>query len=186
MKNNILFIQGGGDDGYEADKKLVASLHKSLGNGYDIHYPELKSDDSASDFGWIRQISQKISEAQNDIILAGHSLGASMILKYLSENTVSKKIKSVFLIATPFWGGDEDWKTGLKLQGNFADKLPNDIPFFFYHCQDDDVVPFSHLDHYKQQFTQATFREIKSGGHQLHNELSSVANDIKKIVSNTD
>ena len=28
MKKQILFIQGGGDNGYEADKSLVASLEK--------------------------------------------------------------------------------------------------------------------------------------------------------------
>ncbi len=28
MKKKILFIQGGGDGGYEADKSLVASLQK--------------------------------------------------------------------------------------------------------------------------------------------------------------
>jgi hypothetical protein len=28
MKKQILFIQGGGDNGYEADKSLVASLQK--------------------------------------------------------------------------------------------------------------------------------------------------------------
>jgi predicted outer membrane lipoprotein len=30
MKKQILVIQGGGDDGYEADKSLVASLQKEI------------------------------------------------------------------------------------------------------------------------------------------------------------
>ena len=179
MNKHLLFIQGGGEGGYKADTELVASLQKSLGNGYNIEYPELKSDESASDFGWTQQIGEEISNTQSDVILVGHSLGASMILKYLSENTVSKKIKGVFLIATPFWDGNEDWKIGLKLQENFADKLPDEIPVFFYHCQNDEVVPFSHLNLYKQKLPKATFRDMKHGGHQLNNELNSVANDIK-------
>ena|SRR5688500_17440298 len=179
MNRHILFIQGGGDGGYEADAELVASLQKALGKGYDINYPEIKSDESAPDFGWTQEIGNKLSETKSDVILVGHSFGASMLLKYLSENPVNKKIEGIFLIATPFWDGNEDWQKGLKLQEDFADRLPDEVPIFFYHCQDDEEIPFSHLGHYKQRLTQATFREIKSGGHQFNNDLTLVANDIK-------
>ena len=181
MNKHILFIQGGGDGGYEADKELVASLQKALGKGYDINYPEIKSDESASDFGWTQQIGNKLYESKGDIILVGHSFGASMILKYLSENSINKKVEGIFLIATPFWDGNENWQIGLKLQKDFAEKLPDEVPIFFYHCQDDEEIPFPHLDHYKQKLTQATFREIKSGGHQFNNDLAFVANDIKNL-----
>jgi len=46
---------------------------------------------------------------------------------------MNKKIKGISLISTPFWSDNEDWETGLKLQGNFADKLPNGVPVFFYN-----------------------------------------------------
>ncbi len=179
MNKHILFIQGGGEGGYEADKELVASLQAALGKEYDIDYPEIISDESLPDFGWTQQIANKISEMKSDVILAGHSLGAFMILKCLSENRVNKKITGIFLMATPFWNGNEDWQTGLKLNENFADKLPQQVPLFFYHCKDDEVIPFSHLNDYRQKLTQATFREIKTGGHQLNNDLTLVAKDIK-------
>ncbi len=181
MKYPVLFIQGGGEGGYEADKTLVKSLQEKLGNEYDIDYPEIQNDDSASDFGWIKQIDEKISEAKDSFILVGHSFGASMILKYLSENSSNKKIRGIFLLATPFWSGKEDWKQGLKLQENFADKLTDEIPIFLYHCEDDEEIPFSHLDYYKQKFTQATFRVIKSGGHQFNNDLGLLVSDIESL-----
>ena len=159
----------------------LASLQTALGEEYHINYPELKSDGSAPDFGWVRQIGGKISETTGDIILVGHSLGASLILKYLSENSAAREITGIFLVATPFWNGNEDWQRGLKLQENFAEKLPRYAPLFFYHCQDDEEVPFSSLDHYKQNINWAVFREIKQGGHQLNNQLTLVANDIKSI-----
>jgi uncharacterized protein len=83
--------QGGGEEGYEADAALVISLRIALGNEYAIDYPQLKPDESAPDFGWTYQIGKRISATKNDLILAGHSFGASMILKYLSENSVTKK-----------------------------------------------------------------------------------------------
>lgn len=181
MKKHILFIQGGGSEGYEADAYLVASLQKALGKEYDIHYPELKSDEAIADFGWPLQIGTYISESKKDLILIAHSLGASLLLKYLSENSVNKKIDGIFLIATPFWNGNEDWQAGLKLKQHFSSTLPQKVPIFFYHCEDDEVVPFSQLAEYKEKCTQAIFREIKNGGHQLNNDLSLVAKDIKAL-----
>jgi len=178
MKKNILFIQGGGYGGYEADKELVASLQKLVGNEYHINYSEIVSDESVSDYRWSEQIGTKISNIKSEVILVGHSFGASMILKYLSENYVNKSIKGIFLVATPFWDGNEEWQAGFKLQEDFAFKLPVKVPIYFYHCLDDEEVPFSHLDHYKQKLTKATFREVKSGGHQFNNDLTIVANDI--------
>jgi predicted alpha/beta hydrolase family esterase len=128
-----------------------------------------------------KQIDKEISSINGDLILAGHSLGASMLLKYLSESRVQKKIAGIFLISTPFWSGEEDWKQDFKLQENFAGKLPEDVPVFLYHCRDDEEVPFAHLGLYAQNLPQATVREIASGGHQLNNDLSLVAKDIKSL-----
>lgn len=181
IKRQVLFIHGGGDGGYEADKKLVTSLQKALGKEYYIDYSEVHFDESASDFGWIQQIEERIADCKSDVILVGHSFGASMILKCLSENFGHKKMKGIFLIAPPFWSGNEEWKQGIKLQKKFADKLPSQTPIFFYHCKDDEEVPFSQLNDYKKHVNQAMYREIESGGHQLNNDLSIVAKDIMSL-----
>jgi hypothetical protein len=181
IKQQVLFVHGGGDGGYEADTKLVTSLQKALGPDYDIDYSEIYFDESASDFGWTQQIEEKMAGSKDDVILVGHSFGASMILKCLSENSGHKKMKGIFLIAPPFWSGNEEWKQGIKLQKDFADKLANQTPIFFYHCKDDDEVPFSQFNDYKKHLNRATYREMESGGHQLNNDLSIVAQDIKSL-----
>jgi uncharacterized protein len=181
MKKQVLFIQGGGDDGYKADAKMVDSLKAALGNGYEVIYPQMLDDESVSDFGWPRQIGAAINDIEGDVILVGHSLGASLILKYLSETKIQKKISGIFLIATPFWSGEEDWVKGLTLQHDFAGKLPENIPIFLYHSIDDEEVPFEHLSLYAQKLPQAVVHEIKKGGHQFNNDLKFVAEDIKKL-----
>lgn len=183
MSKHVLFLQGGGGkEDYEADARLVESLREALGKAYMVHYPFLPND-SSPDFGRSRQIEKEISLIEGEIILAGHSLGASMLLKYLSENEVRRKISGIFLIATPYWSGDEDWKQGLKLQEDFPARLPKDVPLFLYHCLDDEVVPFDHLACYAQKIPQATIREIASGGHQFNNNLSLVAKDMKSLTA---
>ncbi len=181
MTRQVLFIQGGGEDGYEEDARLVSSLKAELGTDYEVHYPQMPSDESLADFGWKEQIANEITSIDGDVILAGHSLGASMILKCLSEKEFSEKISGIFLIATPFWSGDEDWVQGLKLNEDFEDKIPKNVPLFLYHCRDDQEVPFEHLAYYKQKFSHATVREIASGGHQFNYDLMMVAIDVKSI-----
>jgi len=182
MKKQLLFIQGGGNGGYEADAKLVASLQKALGKDYEISYPRLQTDEAAPDFGWLKQIGHEIAKLPGDLILVAHSLGASLLLKYLSENKVSKKLAGIFLVATPFWSGNEEWTRGLKLRENFAEGLPKNSRMFFYHCRDDEEIPFDHLASYRQKLPAANFREIENGGHQLGNNLNAVATDIKDLT----
>ena len=183
MDKHVLFIQGAGDVGYQGDLELVASLRIALGTDYKVHYPEMPTDEVPY-FGarWPKQIGEEISFVKGEVILAGHSLGASMLLKYLSENKNKNNISGIFLVAPPFWSGNEDWVKPLKLQENFSDNLPKDnIPIFFYQSKDDDVVPFQQFTLYKQNIPWAVFREISHGGHQLNNDLTVVANDIKSL-----
>jgi predicted alpha/beta hydrolase family esterase len=182
MRKHVIFFQGGaGQEDYDADAKLVASLKLKLGSTCMVHYPFLPNEETP-DFGRRKQIGREISASEEYAILVGHSLGASTLLAYLSENNVAKKIAGIFLISTPFWRGDEDWKKPLKLRPDFAERLQKETPLFFYHCRDDEEVPFAHLAIYKQELPWASFREISVGGHQLNNDLTIVANDIKSML----
>ncbi|MDQ0638903.1 putative alpha/beta hydrolase family esterase [Pedobacter sp. W3I1] len=182
LSKQVLFIHGAGEGGYEGDVELVASLRKALGTVYKIHFPKMLTDEEPYfGAGWPKQIGNEISSVKGEIILVGHSLGASMLLKHLSENKIKENIAAVFLVAPPFWNGDEDWKQPLKLQEDFSDKLPKHIPTFFYQCKDDEVVPFDHFTLYKQNIPWAIFREMAHGGHQLNEDLTPVANDIKSL-----
>ena len=57
--------------------------------------------ESTPDFGRLEKIAREIESLADPIVLVGHSLGASMLLKYLLEYPVQKEIKGVFLLATP-------------------------------------------------------------------------------------
>jgi len=181
MSKQITFFHGGGSkEDYEADEKLVSSLKSALRPGYFVHYPFLP-DNGTPDLGRREQINQEISGGMDGVILVGHSLGASMLLACFSENKIKKEIGGIFLIATPFWTGDEEWVKPFKLQPDFAANMDSEIPLFFYHCLDDEEVPFAQLGIYRQELPWASFREIQTGGHQFDNDLTIVANDIKLL-----
>jgi uncharacterized protein len=178
-KKHVLFVHGGGEGAHEADQRLVASLQNELGASYEMRSPRMPDEDSPEYEAWKARISEELAGMDGEVILAGHSLGASIVLKYLSEESLERPVAGVFLVATPYWGA-EDWKVDeYALQQDFASKLPEGLPIFFYHGRDDEVVPFEHLALYTERFPQATFREFDGSGHQFDDDLSEVARDIE-------
>jgi predicted alpha/beta hydrolase family esterase len=181
MKRRVLLIHGGGQGAYDEDQKLAADLQDKLGDAYEVRYPEMPDEDSPEYEAWTRRIAEELAALDGAVVLVGHSLGGSVLLKYLSEEKVEKPVAGLFLIAPPYWGA-EDWEVGeYALQGGFASKLPRELPVFIYHSRDDEVVPFVHLALYEGELAQASVRELDGRGHQFNDDLSEVAQDIKGL-----
>ena len=181
MKKQVLFVQGGGQGAYEEDKKMAVNLRDVLGAAYHVRCPKMPDEVSPEYKAWRDRIAGELAELEDEVILVGHSLGASVLLKYLSEAKVEKSAAGVFLIAPPYWGV-EDWEVDeYALQADFASKLPAWLPMFFYHSRDDEWVPFAHLALYKEKLPQATIREFDGRGHQFDDDLSEVAQDIEGL-----
>jgi len=178
VKKHVLFIHGAG--GYEEDKKMAANLRDVLGTAYEVRYPKMPDEDSPEYEAWKNQIAKELAAMDGEAILVGHSLGASVLLKYLSEERVEKPVAGLFLIATPYWRA-EGWQLEYALQEDFASKLPEGLPVFFYHSRDDEWVPFDHLALYAENLPRATVREFDGRGHQFNNDLSEVARDIQRL-----
>lgn len=180
MKKEILFIQGAGEGAYEEDKKLVTSLQDTLGADYEVRDPKMPNEDSPAYKAWKSQIAKELAALNDEMIGVGHSFGASILLKYLSEEDVQQRISGIFLIATPYWGA-EDWQVDeYALREGFAARLP-EAPIFLYQSRDDEIVPFAHLARYVERLPQATVREFDGRGHQFNNDLSEVARDIARL-----
>jgi predicted alpha/beta hydrolase family esterase len=181
MKKQVLFIHGGGEGAYEEDKKMAANLQDVLGAAYDVRCPKMPDEDRPEYEAWKDQISRELAALDGEVILVGHSLGASILLKYLSEAKVEKPVAGIFLVAPPYWGA-EDWQVSeYELHENFASKLPKELPVFLYHSRDDEWVPFAHLALYTEKLPRATIHEFDGRGHQFNNDLSEVARDIQRL-----
>jgi len=181
MKKRVLFVHGGGEEAYEEDGKLAESLRDVLGAAYDVRYPRMPGADSPEYGAWRDHISQELAAVSGEAILVGHSLGASVLLKYVSEEAVGRPVAGLFLVAPPYWGA-VDWEVGeYELRPGFASKLPEDLPVFLYHSRDDEVVPFAHLALYAERLPRATVREFDGRGHQFDADLSEVARDIEEL-----
>jgi predicted alpha/beta hydrolase family esterase len=179
MSKHVLFIQGAGQGAYEEDGLLVASLQSALGPAYDVRYPRMPNEDDAEYAAWKARIVSEVAGLDGEVFLVGHSVGSSVLLKYLSEERIEKSIAGLFLIATPHWGGDEFWKWDeVLLPQDIAAKLASIPRIFLYHSRDDEVVPFAHLALHAAKLPQATLREVDGRGHQFGNDLTDIAEDI--------
>jgi predicted alpha/beta hydrolase family esterase len=183
MTSHVLFVQGAAQGAYDEDEKLVASLRGSLGPGYHVHYPAMPDEDEADYDQWKAEIAKELTAVEPDVLI-GHSVGASILIKCLTEIELALALAGVFLIATPFWGGD-GWRyegyERLTLPSGFAARLPSGVPVFLYHGREDEIVPFDHLALYARELPHASVRELEGRGHQLGNDLSIVADDIRSL-----
>lgn len=179
MKKDVLFIQGAGQGAYEEDGELAASLQEALGTEYEIWYPKMPEENP--EYGlWQAQLEKELAALDSEASLVGHSFGGSLLLKYLSEQTVKKPIGGIYIIAAPYWSA-EDWDYDeYALREDVATQLPQGPCIVLYHSRDDEIVPFAHLALYAKKLPQATIREFEDRGHQFKNNLVEVAEDIKK------
>lgn len=179
MQKPVLFIHGAGEGAYEEDELLVMSLRDALGPGYDVRYPQMPVEDSATFDDWIAPIEAELARLDQAVYLVGHSVGSSVLLKYLSETRAAPAIAGLFVIATPYWGADEFWRWDeARLPPDVAERLAYIPRIVLYHSRDDETVPFDHLAFYEDLLPQATFRVMDGRGHQFGNDLAEVAHDI--------
>jgi predicted alpha/beta hydrolase family esterase len=184
MTTDVLFIQGAGEGAYVEDGLLAANLRELLGVGFEVRYPVMPNEGQANCTEWSRQIAQEVSQMRDAPVLVGHSVGGSILMKWLAETKLGKPIAAICLIAAPFWGG-EGWRyegyQELELPEDLAARLRPGSRVLLFQCRDDEIVPFGHLALYARLLPEATICELDEGGHQLNNDLSQVADRIKGL-----
>ena len=182
MVKQVLFIHGGGEGAYAEDARLAASLARELGAGYSVHCPQMPNEREPDYTTWKNVIVEDLARIGDGAILVGHSIGASVVIKLLCEGETRRALAGVFLVAAPYWHDHEVWRWDeVRLPHDASARLPGRIPLFLYHGRDDEVVPYSHADMYAQTFPQAIVRGLSGRNHQLNDDLSEVARDIRLL-----
>src|SRR4051794_10589942 len=82
----VLFIQGGGAGVHdEWDNKLVESLRRELGDEHDVRYPRMPDEGDPSYTRWSTAIRREMADLDDGAVLAGHSVGATILINTLAE-----------------------------------------------------------------------------------------------------
>jgi predicted alpha/beta hydrolase family esterase len=183
-RNQVLFIQGGGARGThdEWDSKLVASLERELGPDYEIHYPLMPNEAEPKYARWKAALESELAKLHDGAILVGHSIGATILVNALGEGPPGLKLRGVFLIAAPFVGKGGWPSEDIAPMSGLGAKLPAQVPVYLFHGSKDETAPFEHVDLYARAIPQAVVRRLADRNHQLNDDMSEVAADIRRLA----
>ncbi len=171
FKQTVIYIHGAGTQEPGTDSYFLREeIKQTLGNSILFRAPEMPDPNNPDYQAWMEVLDAFIHKSDAPLTLIGHSFGGSVLLKYLSENTVETEIASVFLLAAPFWGSNGwDMPEYHCRKANIGHLLQFDIAFF--HCHDDEVVPHAHLDEYLNLLPHAKGQLFETGGHYFKNRI---------------
>jgi predicted alpha/beta hydrolase family esterase len=184
MSKQVLFVQGGSEGTHDAwDSKLVDSLERGLGAEYHIRYPTMPNEADPRYAAWRAALEHEFAELEDGALLVGHSIGATFLINALAELGPKRKFGGVFLLAAPFLG-EGGWPSDeITTRPDLGIDLPRDLPVFLYHGEVDTIVPFSHADLYAEAIPQAHVRCLPGHDHQINNDLTQVADDIRRTCA---
>ena len=186
MGQKILFIHSAGPQGEnEGSDLLVKYLRLSLEAKYSLICPKMPDPENPTYHSWKRQLEKQLDLVDDEIILVGHSLGGSVLVKYFSEIPYQKPISGLFLIASPFFKGAGSALTEFSLREDFGSRLVSIPKIFLYHSRDDEWVPFSHQAQFSNKLPQATVREFDDYGHSFERPFPELIMDINSINRQT-
>jgi hypothetical protein len=176
----ILFIQGGGAGVHEEwDDKLAGSLRRELGSGYKVRYPRMPEEGDPSYARWSAAIRREMAALADGAVVAGHSVGATVLVHALAEQPPQKRLGAIVLIAAPFVG-EGGWPTSeFEPASDLGAKLPPGVPVHVFHGLQDRTAPPSHAGLYARAIPQAQVHPLPGRDHQLNNDLSEVAEAIR-------
>lgn len=183
MKKQILFAHSAGsqDAPGKGSYDFVNWLTKQLGTGYEIAFPIIEDPEAPEYQMWEVMLKNEFSKLDEEVILIGHSLGGSTLLKYLSENDSNVKIGGLLLLATPYWGAPEWEIDEFLLRKDFSKFLPPITSVHLFHCTNDPFVPFEHLKFYKQDLHNAIVHELQGDSHAFADGLPELVEIIKNL-----
>jgi len=176
----ILFIQGGGAGAHdEWDDKLVESLRRELGGEYEVRYPRMPDEGDPSFARSSTAIRREMAALDGGAIVAGHSIGAAILLNALAEQPPEKGLGAIVLVAAPFVGEGGWLSDEFELTSDLGAKLPPGARIDVFHGLRDETAPPSHADLYALAIPQAQVHQLPGRDHQLNNDLSEVAEAIR-------
>jgi hypothetical protein len=182
MARQILFVQGGGADVHEKwDAKLVASLQGQLGPSYEVRYPLMPNEADPEFAVWRTALEKELATLQDGAVVIGHSVGGTFLIHVLTESAPNAVLRAIVLIAVPFIGKGGWESDDIEPRPDLGARLPPGVPVLLYHGDEDDIAPIAHVELYARAIPQARVRRLAGRDHQLDNDLSEVARDIRDL-----
>jgi predicted alpha/beta hydrolase family esterase len=183
MTRQILFVQGGGAGTHdEWDSRLVDSLTRELGDGWEVRYPRMPGEDDPSYERWGPALRRELAALDDGAVVVGHSVGGTILVHALSQRPPERAPSAIVLVAAPFvgpggWPGEE-----FELPPDLGARLPGGVPVHVVHGLADETVPPAHAELYARAVPRARLHLVPGRDHQLGDDLAVVATAVRASV----
>lgn len=160
------------------------NLQNDLGSDYDVILPRMPNKSNAKYEEWKLWFEKLVPLLDDKIVLVGHSLGGTFLAKYLSENIFPKEIIATYLVAACFGDNLPDYSlVDFQLPQSLSKLSQQSREIHLYHSTDDEVVPYTDLQKYKNQLPQARVHSFDDRGHFAQEHFAELVDSIKKLSS---
>lgn len=182
MKQQILAIHGG--DAFETYEQYIErlrsidldlsratfkgwkqSLPDVLGDDFEVIQPRMPNANNAKYLEWKIWFEKHIPFIRDNVILIGHSLGGIFLAKYLSEESLSKKVRATLLVAAPFNTATQHPLADFNLLVSFEKFKKQAGEVYLFQSKDDDIVPYSNVESYLRELPNAHLMTFEDRGH---------------------
>ena len=173
MRSQVLLIHGGNvfnsyDDYLEflrsfkpekfedlvRGKDWKSNLADDLGDDFEVIQPRMPCGNNAKYLEWKIWFEKFLPFLRDGIILVGHSLGGSFLLKYLTENKFPVRISQLHLVAAAV-SETEEPLDGFLFSKDLGNVSRQAEKIYLYHSKDDPVVPFSDCEELAKRLPEA-------------------------------
>ena len=183
MHDTVLVAHSSGPQGPgEGSDPLVTRLREGLGTDYEVLFPTMPGTEDDPHYApWRDRLSEELDAAKGKVIIFGHSLGASLALKYTAERGLGEQVAGLVLAEAPFWG-TSGWEREWALPEGWPTDESRLPPIFLFHSRDDEEIPFAHLELYAKRLPEATVHPLDGTGHLLdRGDLSEIVAAIRSL-----
>ncbi len=199
MKKTVVLIEGGTTfetyDGYISflhsmpisveylEKQTWRdSLQSDLGETFKVVRLQMPNKINAKYEEWKIYFHRYIEILGDDLILLGHSLGATFLVKFLAEETIKNTISRVILVAVPF--GEK--RTGPSL-GDFTfecstnfEAVNSDLKITLFASDNDKMITKDDVEKYQKVIKNLEVKTLPDRGHFSQGEFPELISCIKR------
>lgn len=184
FENYLDYIKKMDFDPYEEkQKKWSDFFQENLWENFEVLTIPMPNKGFADYDSWKIMFEKIFSYLKKDYFLVWHSLWATFLIKYLSENKIEKSPKNIFLLAPAFEDDEKEkiWTfnfSDLKSFEKYQEKS------YFLHSKDDFVVDFWDFLKFKNIFKNANFIEFENKNHFLDKNFDEFLDLLRKKSEN--
>ncbi len=195
MNQQILFIHGGetfstheeylfwlkNESQFDPDRaqKRARRWHRQLESvlpGWTVLRPQMPNDVNAQYPEWEIYFKKVTPFLKNGVVVIGHSLGGTFLLKYLATHTLPVTVRSVYLVAPSFGVPHTTFDVFEDIS-----KVTKHAPCTIYHSLDDSIVPFAESEGGVKRMPGARLVQFSDRGHFLSESFPELVSDLLQI-----